>query len=98
MGSPSPKSSYPARIGFDLTEPQRSWVIAAALRLGLAVHARADERGFVVVVPTPEDALALGRASKRRDDAPAPRRCPRCGSYAWIYKGDRQLCADCGRE
>jgi hypothetical protein len=27
-----------------------------------------------------------------------PRRCPRCGSYKWIYKGDRQVCADCGRE
>jgi hypothetical protein len=26
-----------------------------------------------------------------------PPRCPRCGSYAWIYKGDRQVCADCGK-
>jgi len=26
-----------------------------------------------------------------------PPRCPRCGSYQWIYKGDRQVCADCGR-
>jgi hypothetical protein len=24
-------------------------------------------------------------------------RCPRCGCYQWIYKGDRQVCADCGR-
>jgi hypothetical protein len=27
-------------------------------------------------------------------DAP---RCPRCGSYVWVYKGDRQVCGDCGR-
>lgn len=26
---------------------------------------------------------------------PEPPRCPRCGSYAWVYKGDRQVCADC---
>ena len=26
-----------------------------------------------------------------------PPRCPRCGSYKWIYQGDRQVCADCGR-
>jgi ribosomal protein S27AE len=25
------------------------------------------------------------------------RRCPRCGSYKWVYKGDRQICADCGK-
>jgi len=23
--------------------------------------------------------------------------CPRCGSYAWIYKGGKQVCADCLR-
>ena len=28
----------------------------------------------------------------------AARRCPRCGSYSWVYKGDRQVCADCGHE
>lgn len=27
---------------------------------------------------------------------PAPR-CPRCGSYRWVYKGGAQACADCGR-
>jgi len=27
---------------------------------------------------------------------PEPPRCPRCGSYAWVYKADRQVCADCG--
>lgn len=26
-----------------------------------------------------------------------PSRCPWCGSLRWIYKGDRQWCADCGR-
>ena len=31
---------------------------------------------------------------RHADDPP---RCPRCGSYKWIYKGDRQVCADCGR-
>ena len=29
--------------------------------------------------------------------ADEPRRCPRCGSFAWVYKGDRQVCADCGK-
>lgn len=24
--------------------------------------------------------------------------CPKCGSYAWRYDGDRQVCADCGAE
>lgn len=32
--------------------------------------------------------------SEKADDVP---RCPRCGSYAWIYKGDRQVCAECGK-
>jgi hypothetical protein len=27
-----------------------------------------------------------------------PPRCPRCGCYQFVYKGDRQCCADCGRE
>jgi predicted RNase H-like HicB family nuclease len=27
-----------------------------------------------------------------------PRRCPVCGCYQFIYKGDRQVCADCGHE
>ena len=26
-----------------------------------------------------------------------PPRCPRCGCYQWIYKGDKQVCADCYR-
>ena len=26
-----------------------------------------------------------------------PRRCPNCGSFAWVYKGGAQVCADCGR-
>jgi len=26
-----------------------------------------------------------------------PPRCPRCGSYQWVYKGDRQVCSDCGQ-
>jgi hypothetical protein len=30
-------------------------------------------------------------------DADDPPRCKVCGSYKWIYKGDRQVCADCGR-
>lgn len=33
----------------------------------------------------------------RAFEAENPPRCPRCGSYAWVYKGDRQVCADCGR-
>lgn len=24
-------------------------------------------------------------------------RCSQCGSTEWIYKGDRQVCAECGR-
>jgi len=27
-----------------------------------------------------------------------PPRCPRCGCYQFVYQGDRQVCADCGRE
>ena len=23
--------------------------------------------------------------------------CPHCGSYQWVYQGDRQVCADCYR-
>jgi len=26
-----------------------------------------------------------------------PPRCPVCGSYAWTYRGDAQVCSDCGR-
>lgn len=33
-----------------------------------------------------------------RMEKPEPRRCPVCGCYQFIYQGDRQLCADCGRE
>jgi hypothetical protein len=33
-------------------------------------------------------------AQDDRDDTP---RCPRCGSYAWIYQGAQQVCADCRR-
>jgi hypothetical protein len=29
---------------------------------------------------------------------PEPPRCPRCGCYQFVYKGDRQVCRDCGRE
>ena len=25
-----------------------------------------------------------------------PPRCPRCGSDSWTYKGDKQVCHDCG--
>ena len=34
----------------------------------------------------------------RDSEQPEPRRCPVCGCYQFIYKGDRQVCADCGRE
>jgi hypothetical protein len=27
-----------------------------------------------------------------------PRWCPICGCYQFVYQGDRQVCADCGRE
>lgn len=40
-----------------------------------------------------EVAKWIQRAIDRND----PPRCPRCGCYQWIYKGDRQVCADCGR-
>jgi len=30
------------------------------------------------------------------DRVRAPPRCPRCGSYEWIYKGGKQVCAACG--
>ena len=35
---------------------------------------------------------ACGMAAKDE-----PRRCPRCGSFAWVYKGGVMQCADCGR-
>jgi len=31
-------------------------------------------------------------------EKPDPPRCPRCGCYQFVYKGDRQVCADCGKE
>lgn len=31
-------------------------------------------------------------------DKDEPRRCPVCGCYQVTYQGDRQVCADCGRE
>jgi len=34
----------------------------------------------------------------KSDDKPEPKRCPRCGSYRWVYKGDRQVCDACGHE
>lgn len=30
------------------------------------------------------------------DDTDEPT-CPRCGSTAWFYVGDRQICAECNR-
>jgi len=33
-----------------------------------------------------------------RDPKPDPPRCPRCGCYQFVYKGDKQVCADCRRE
>jgi len=26
-----------------------------------------------------------------------PPQCPICGSYTWTYRGDAQVCSDCGR-
>jgi len=46
----------------------------------------------------------LAEISQRLDvlqgelDKPEPPRCPRCGCYQFIYKGDKQVCRDCGRE
>jgi len=53
---------YPARIAFNVGEPARSHVLAAANVLGLAVeHYPGD--AFVVVVPDPYAAYELGRLS-----------------------------------
>lgn len=38
-----------------------------------------------------------GQAYARRE-RPEPRRCPVCGCYQFVYKGDKQVCRDCGRE
>lgn len=32
-----------------------------------------------------------------RETDPGLPQCPRCGSEAWIYQGDRLVCADCGK-
>lgn len=39
-------------------------------------------------------AREMAERQKKFEEVP---HCPRCGSYAWIYKGDVQACADCGR-
>jgi hypothetical protein len=60
-------TTYPANIGFQLDEPRRSRVLQAAERLGLAV--RHVDTGFIVIVPDPRTAYALGRASADDDDS-----------------------------
>lgn len=41
--------------------------------------------------------LAALQDAWRDRDKDEPRRCPRCGSYVWVYKGSVQVCADCGK-
>jgi len=31
-------------------------------------------------------------------DTSEPLLCPICGSHRWFYRGDRQVCADCGKQ
>jgi hypothetical protein len=65
-------TTYPARIGFQLKEPRRSRVLAAATRLGLTIQDLNTE-GFVIVVPNADTAYALGRASaapSQEEDTP----------------------------
>ena len=40
--------------------------------------------------------MKAAQRAAARQEKPEPPRCPRCGCYEWIYKGDRQVCADCG--
>ena len=61
------------------------------------IHAEPEHLSPVVIV-TAIDIEADGCKVlylMRADEGPP--RCPRCGSYQWTYKGDRQVCADCGR-
>jgi hypothetical protein len=59
--------------------------IAAILREHAAIHKRLDRLEAEWEI----SGLAV---------TATPRRCPVCGCYQFIYKGDRQVCADCGRE
>jgi hypothetical protein len=44
-----------------------------------------------------EEFLKIFADLTRETEKANPPHCPRCGSYKWIYKGGRQVCADCGR-
>lgn len=47
---------------------------------------------------TPED-ISAARADwlQQQADEEGETACPRCGSLAWRYEGDRQICGECGR-
>jgi hypothetical protein len=54
----------------------------------------AQWKGHAGILRSVEDALAFLREATSKSEPP---RCPKCGCYQFVYKGDRQVCADCGR-
>lgn len=88
MGSPSPKSE---RLGVftaiyqQVPEGYIGFVdeVPGANAQGATLE---ETRGHL------REAVTLILAANRR------RRCPVCGCYQFLYQGDRQVCADCGRE
>jgi len=69
-------------------------------RLGrLFQHADAENRAILLAAfPHYWSEYAELAILKEQTGKDEPRRCPVCGCYQFTYKGDRAVCADCGKE
>ena len=84
-----------------MTEPDDYAIVEAMLRYGggfVVALARLFQRADPVNQAILRDAfrhvfVEYGQLVERR----RPASCPICGCYQFVYQGDRQGCADCGR-